>query len=177
MLVWFVGGKIYIQDVEKGQLLQTVDAPGFNTLNIQFSGDGSKVFFLEQYCIYAWSMWTGELVGRVGHGDLPSPQTIFTVDGSKAWMKAKGWDFGISGSPPIPLPGPPDRPHLDIIGGVRRHKTELPGIEDTVTGKEVFRLPARFGNPSDLQWDGQYLVAGYGNGEVLILDFNNMLLQ
>ena len=26
------------------------------------------------------------------------------------------------------------------------------------------------------QWDGQYLVAGYESGEVLILDFNHMPL-
>ena len=29
-------------------------------------------------------------------------------------------------------------------------------------------------NPVDSQWDGQYLVAGYRSGEVLILDLNNL---
>ena len=71
----------------------------------------------------------------------------------------------------------PVRPHLDFTGGVREYKTQLPAIESTVTGKKVFQLPAKLASPSDSQWDGQYLVAGYENGEVLILDFSNMLLQ
>ena len=44
-----------------------------------------------------------------------------------------------------------------------------------MTGKVVLQLPTRFVGSSDSQWDGRYLVAGYENGEVLILDFNNML--
>jgi hypothetical protein len=52
-----------------------------------------------------------------------------------------------------------------------------PGIENTITGEKVLQLPPRFLGLSDLQWDGQYLVAGYGNGEILILDFSNMLFQ
>jgi len=50
-------------------------------------------------------------------------------------------------------------------------------IKDTVTGKEVFQLVGRYAKPTDMQWDGQYLVAGYMSGEVLILDFNCVLLQ
>jgi hypothetical protein len=97
------------------------------------------------------------------------------------WFKSLGGSQGVglwdSGSSPIPLPGPPDRPNMDIIGGVGRYSGDLPGIEDTITGKEVFQFPAQFTTPSDLEWDGQYLVVGYENGEVLILDFKNMLLQ
>jgi WD40 repeat protein len=178
ILVWCADKRSYTWDVEKGQLLQEVEAACFNRIEcIQISRNGSRFFVMNQLDIAAWSMWTGELVGQVQHHKIMSNDIILTVDGSKAWVRDKGWDFGISGSPPIPLSGPPDRPHLDIIGGVRRCKTELPGIEDTVTGKEVFQLPARFVTPSHLQWDGQYLVAGYENGEVLILDFSNMLLQ
>ena len=51
----------------------------------------------------------------------------------------------------------------------------LSGIKDAVSGKVIFWLGGRFADPTDLQWDGQYLVAGYGSGEVLILDFNCLL--
>jgi hypothetical protein len=43
-----------------------------------------------------------------------------------------------------------------------------------VTVKADFLLPKRYARPSATQWDGQYLVAGYKYGEVLILDFNHM---
>ena len=48
-------------------------------------------------------------------------------------------------------------------------------IKDTVTGNVVFQLSGRFAKPIDLQWDGQYLVAGYESGEVLIVDFIHTL--
>jgi len=48
----------------------------------------------------------------------------------------------------------------------------LSRIVDTVTGKVVFQLDGKFAKPTHAQWDGQYLVAGYLFGEVLILDFN-----
>jgi hypothetical protein len=51
-------------------------------------------------------------------------------------------------------------------------RSDLPGIEDTITGKKVLQLPSRYSKPGDAQWDGQYLVAGYSTGEVLILDCN-----
>ena len=116
-------------------------------------------------------------MGQVQHDLSIALYNILTVDGSKAWAGSWGWDFGISGSSPIQLFGPSDRSCLDIIGGVMKYRTQLHGIEDTVTGKVVFQLPARFVTPFNLQWDSQYLVAGYENGEVLILDFKNMLLQ
>jgi hypothetical protein len=50
-------------------------------------------------------------------------------------------------------------------------------IKETVTGKVVFQLPGRYTRPLEVQWDGQCLVTGYGSGEVLILDFNQILPQ
>jgi len=50
-------------------------------------------------------------------------------------------------------------------------------IKDAVTGKEVFQLVGRYAKPNCVQWDGQYLVAGYESGEVLILGFNDTFLQ
>ena len=81
------------------------------------------------------------------------------------------------GLSPVTTQTPSDRPHLDFIGGISEGRTYLSGIENTATGKEVFRLTTRLMRPSDAQWDGQYLVADYENEERLILDFNNMLLQ
>jgi WD40 repeat protein len=177
ILVWCADKKVYIQDTEKGQLLHTVDAPEHNVFDIRISGDGSRVFCLDKDYVQAWSISTGEVVGRVYLPVDLSEGARLTIDGSRAWVLTYGWDFGISGSPPI-LPGVlPVRPHLDFTGGVRKYRTILPAIEDTVTRKVVFQLPAKLASPSDLQWDGQYLVAGYENGEVLILDFSNMLLQ
>jgi WD40 repeat protein len=178
ILVWCADKKVYIQDAEKGQLLQTVDAPEDDVFDIRISGDGSKVFCLDRNYVQAWSISTGEVVGQIGHLGYLFQGALLTMDGSRAWISTYGWDFGIPGSPPIELSGVlPVRPHLDFTGGVRRYKTNIPAIEDTVIGKVVFQLPAKLASPSDSQWDGQYLVAGYENGEVLILDFGNMPLQ
>jgi WD40 repeat protein len=178
ILVWCADKKVYIQDAERGQLHQTIDAPENDVLDIRISGDGSKVYCLDRGYVQAWSISTGEVVGQIGHLGFLFQGTLLTMDGSRAWISTCGWDFGIPGSPPIELSGVlPVRPHLDFTGGVRRYKTNIPAIEDTVIGKVVFQMPAKLASPSDSQWDGQYLVAGYENGEVLILDFGNMPLQ
>ena len=122
-----------------------VDArPNFQTASLRISGDGSKVFLQDCESIQAWSIWTGEVVGKVV---LENNQLAgcLMVDGSRVWvsfgdLQSKGWDFGIPGSIPIPLSSaPPSRPSLDFIhnaiGGTKIHP---PRIEDTVTGKEVF---------------------------------------
>ena len=105
--------------------------------------------------------------------------TFLTIDSSKVWVNfpsqgIEGWDFGVldPSSSIKQCTGPPNRPHLDFVGCIRIGRSHLPGIEDTFTGKEVFRVPSRYARPNDAQWDGQYLVAGYDTGEVLILDCN-----
>ena len=185
VLVWYAAEKIHILDVEKGELLQTVDAVlrWVNVYDLRISGDGSKVFCMENGCIYAWYIWTGELMGKVNshHNHYFSVEPILTMDGSKVWVNVpgqniQGWDFGVPDSSSIKYYGePPNRPHLDFIGGIRKKKSILPGIENTITGKELFKLPLRYTKPNDAQWDGQYLVAGYDTGEVLILDCNCIL--
>ena len=97
------------------------------------------------------------------------------IDGSRVWINdmwrgIQGWDFGVSSIQYYEEPL--SRPHLDFSGGLRQGKSFLPGIEDTITGKEIFQLPEKHARPTDAQWDGQYLVAGYDSGEVLILDCN-----
>jgi WD40 repeat protein len=172
--VWWADQKINIWDVEKGELLQSVDAPGHKVEGVRISGDGSKVFCLSMTSIQAWSILTGEVMGEVGFGGL-IPGDSLTVDGSRIWvcfpgLNPKGWDFGISGSPPVPLSNTPlSRPHLGIRGwGPHPSK-----IKNPVTGKEVLQLSGKFTKPIDAWWDDQYLVAGYYSGEVLILDFSH----
>jgi hypothetical protein len=89
------------------------------------------------------------------------------MDGSRIWVRledlsTQGWDFGISGSSPVMLPtGSAGRPTLDFIGGADWQTEDPPWIQDTVSGKKVFQLFGKYAKPSEIQWDGQYLVAGY----------------
>ena len=174
ILVWQVEGKIHIWDVEKGELLQIIDLSVDGVEDIRISGDGSKVFCLYFRSIQVWSIWTGEVVGEVELKFSESKRSL-TVDGSRVWvhspvLELQGWDFGIQGSPPVQLSNMPS-PHLHDTKLWDIHQSR---IKDIVTGEVVFQLAGRFVKPVDSQWDGWYLVAGYGSGEVLILDFNHM---
>ena len=170
ILVWLKNRKVHIWDAGKDELLQTLD--GFKWEIFRISGDGSKVFCLQAKLIRAWSMWTWEPVGEVEikKWDYLDPLQVY---GSKIWVRLEdlltlGWDFGISGSSPVPLfDATSERPYLDFIHSLWR-------IEDTVTGKVIFQLHGRYAEPCVTQWDGQYLVLGYESGEVLILDFHHM---
>ena len=101
-----------------------------------------------------------------------------TVDGSRVWvhfmdLQPQGWDFGIPGLAPILLSNVSlDEPRLDFM-----NDPDSPMIKDRVTGKDVFQLPGEYAEFTMMQWDGQYLVAGYGFGEVAILDFTRMVPQ
>jgi len=180
ILIWYAEEKIHIWDTEKGKLLQTVDAPSCTGLRI--SGDGSKVFCVGDEVIQSWSIWTGEAVGEV---ELDGNQLLnpLIADGSKIWVSShdsstKGWDFGISDSSPIPLSNTfPNRPYLDFICNIRWWSGGPCRIKHTVTGRDIFQLTGRYTEPWDVQCDGQFLVAGYSSGEVLILDFNCVVPQ
>ena len=181
IVIWHQGWKINIWDGEKGEFLQTVDAPISSARGVRISGDGSKVFYLTEESIQAWSIWTGETIGKVELKDDPWLDPLY-VDGSKVWVcfkdsQTQGWDFGIPATSPIQLSNTSlDKTHLNLIGGTR-WSTGPCGIKDAVTGKEVFQLAGKYTNPGEVQWDGQYLVVGYESGEVLILDFKHVLLQ
>ena len=179
VLVWSADKKIHTWDIEKGKLLQTVDAPAFRVSDLKISGDGSKFFYMTGFYIHARYTLTGKFMGLV---KLPSySESFLTVDSSKIWVHISdqnivGWDFGVPNFSSIKCyRKPPNRPHLDFIGGIRKRRSDLPGIEDTITGRVFFQLPSRYPRPNDAQWDGQYLVAGYETGEVMILDCNCML--
>ena len=184
VLVWYSDGKICTWDSEKRELLQTWDAPSIHqTATFRISRDGSKVFLLDGKFIRAWSIQTGEVLGEMMLECKPRTGSLI-VDDSRAlvhfgYSQTRGWDFGIPGSVPTPLSNvpPPDRPHLDFVGGTGEGVIYPPRIKDTVTGKEVFQFPWRYAKPTGIQWDGRYLIAGYDSGEVLILDFDHIAPQ
>ena len=175
--VWWTDKKIHIWNVEKGELLQMIDTHEQNVQCVRVSGDGSKIFSLGSASIRAWSVSTGEAMDYIWCGFSVWGGSL-TVDDSRVWVwfpesEPRGWDFGIPGSSPVSLSNPPlSRPCLDSIVGTKQQNLR---IKDTMTGKEVLQLYGRFGAPVDAWWDGQYLVAGYASGEVLILDFVHVL--
>ena len=183
---WCTQDKIHLYDIEAGRLFQTVGVERyFTTMSLRISKDRFKIFFLGSEGIRVWSIRTGELVGKVRLEGTPVFNSL-VVDGSKAWVRfggsrVQGWGFGSTSSstPPVPLPSslpsPMSRHRLVFIDRTGAWHTEPSRIEDTVTGEEVFRLSGKYKKPSVAQWDGRYLVAGYESGEVLILDFNNMI--
>jgi hypothetical protein len=174
--------KIHIWDVEKGEHIRTVAAPGGFTRPVRISGDGSKVFCLDQRSIQAWSISTGETVGQVALEYLLWEYSL-TVDGSSVWVQSDpsdpcGWDFSIPGSSPVRLSDVPlSRPHLSSTPATPQKNPGQTKIRDIITGKEVLQLPGIFAKPVDAWWDGRYLAAGYRSGEVLIVDFDNILSQ
>jgi len=93
---------------------------------------------------------------------------------NSVWLSVQGWDFGTPNSAPIQFSETSSGIHLKLIDN-RRWLQDGVRIEDGTTGKEIFQLCGRYVNPSAIQWDGQYLIAGYDSGEVFIFDFNNVL--
>jgi WD40 repeat protein len=170
------GKEIYIWDIERGEPLQTMEVQS-GVWDLRISGDGSKLFCLDGELIRAWSMQTGEAVGKILKDGVMCLDPLH-VDGSKIWAclmgsLVQGWDFGVSGSPPVPLSNTPsERPYLHFTNGSRSGGPDK--IEDTVTGKEVFQLSGRYVEPTATQWDGRYLITGYDSGEVVILDFDHL---
>jgi len=175
VFVWYMSKKFYLWDVEKGELLQTVDAPLSGYIwDIRISGDGSNIFCLYHQFIQAWSTQTGKVVGEVELELCQSERTLI-VNGSRVWVHSPeseplGWDFGTPGSHPIQLSNSPSLFYNNVkLWDIRESR-----IKNAVTGRVGFQLAGKFARPVKSQWDGHYLVAGYNSGEVLILDFNHV---
>jgi len=176
-----MGWKVHVLDAENGEL-QTMDGTEEQPRGLKISGDGSRVFWVDDIDIQGWSIQTGLPTGKESLGsEYPYLLDPLWMDGSKVLVRCGssstlGWDFGTPGSTPIKIyPTSSDRPHLDFISGTAQSNTGLIGIEDRVARKTVFQLPG--GNVLATQWDGQYLIAGYETGEISILDFSHMLPQ
>ena len=180
--VWLdQGGKVHVWDTKKGEH-QIPDAQSTSGVkDLRISGDGSKVFVLGKKAIQALSIWTGEVVGEVRLDVEPLSDSLI-VDGLRVWffsedLQMQGWDFGVPDSTPVPLSNTSlDKPHLVFLG-TQCQDTSPSRIEDIVTKKEVFQLSGRYAKPYIARWDGQYLIAGYLSGEVLILDFSHIVPQ
>lgn len=181
IFAWTTGGVSYVWESGNSRTSE-VSRQEFGC-DLLVSGDGSKVFWLDfsANAIKVWSVLARELVGEVGlmRGDRID---LFHADGSKIWIQSqdlstKGWDFGVLGSPTPLSNTPSERPNLNVVYSHMAFSTWW--IEDMVTGKEVFRPSGRHANieVSKTKWDGQYLIAGCGNGEVLILDFGHVYFQ
>ena len=96
---------------------------------------------MEGETIHVLYIWTGDM-GKMDVGYMHSP-CFMTIDGSRVLVhqseEIKGWDFGAPNSSSTKhYRKLPNGPCLYFVGGIRRYRTFLPGIEDTVTGKEVF---------------------------------------
>ena len=173
--------RIYLWDAEKGGRPRTVGVSKRYPAGLTVSGDGSRIFLANKGSIQAWSAQTGETAGEVRLRQNSVCLDPLRMDGSKVSvrfldMSNLGWDFGVPGSHPIPLPSTSlERPRLDFIDGDDTEDGGWARVEDTVTGEEVFRLSGRYVQPSDAQWDGRYLAACYGTAEILILDFVHVL--
>ena len=183
VVVWCkqIGGGIHVWDAERGRL-QSVNTPWWISYGLRIIGDGSRVLQIYDGSIKAWYIQTGESAGEErlerNSGNHFDP---LRLDGSKVLVQsgessAQAWDFGIVGSTPVQLPETSSvRPYLDLVDVRNWSKTSPVKIKDSITGQDVFQLYGRYADPSAIQWDGQYLIAGYKSGEVLILDFNHML--
>ena len=106
VLVWHTAEKIHIWDVEKGELLQIVNAPLDGIKDLRISGDGTKVFCMELNFIHAWHIWTGEVMGKVPLFSGLWVGAFLTIDGPRVWVKlphqgVEGWDFGVPDSSSI----------------------------------------------------------------------------
>ena len=180
IIVWHEVGKNKIQvwDARKGKLR---DIATSNILDLRVVGDGSRILHLCDDTILVWDVQTGKFVHKATLEQCFGRFDAFRMDGSRIMVRfeessVQGWDFGIPGSTPIQFSEiSSDRPQLNVID-VRRWLENSPvRIEDSVTGKVVFQLYGKYAEPSAIQWDGQYLIVGYASGEVLILDFNDVL--
>ena len=177
--------EIYIWDVKEQKSL-VVGTEGNLIQGVRIVGDGSKFFTMSRSegedwsSIQAWSIGTGECMGKVVLEDKQAELYFdpLCLDGSKVGVVGgcpQVWDFGVQGIIPFKSPGmASDRLYPEII--VKAYGCSYGfyvRIENKST-KKVFPLPDRYACAPVLQWDGQYVIAGYNSGEVLILDLNNM---
>jgi len=178
VFVWCADKKISIWDPEKDKFLLQADIPGARVLDIRISGDGSRVFCISVASIQAWDMWTGEAMDKVVCRYILGTE-LLAVEGSRVWVKTpgtKGWDFGIPDSPPVKLSTKP--PNILHLNDTKLWDNSLCRIQDTVTGKVVFQLPARFqGHVIEAQWNGQYLVVSLRSEMELVLELHPSFLQ
>ena len=170
ILVYHTDEKIHVWDVGSAHILLVINRPEEYAEDLRISGDGTMFFYLYAPFIWAWSIQTGEAVGQVEIGYGGGAGSLI-VDDSKVWAhwpqsEYEGWDFGISGSAPIQLPGRPTLSNGTMLWDQKQGR-----ISNAVTGGIISK---RFANPALVQCDGSYLVAIYKSGEMLILNLKDV---
>jgi WD40 repeat protein len=176
IFAWSTGKTINAWDAMKGEVLWAVDVQN-DIRGIKISGDGSRVFCLDQKFIQALSIQMGKVMGQAKIRG-PSFHPYLTADGSKVWvqytnLEYQGWDFGILGSSPVQLRNVfPERYYFNsaVLWDIG-----ISGIRNEVTGKVIFQVPKRYGRAFDAQWHRHQLVIGFESNEMLVLDFSNVL--
>jgi len=155
IFVWFADEKIHVYNVEKEELLHTVDGPLQCVSDIRISGDGSKVPCLAADTIHAWSIHTEEVVHKMYHQMIGIKSLI--VDGSRAWVyspwsRIQGWGFEVADSPPLALSSLPSL----SFGDTKWWDIGLSSVVDTVTGWVIFKMGGRYTHPFDVQLVSQF---------------------
>ena len=185
VFVWYADKKINIWDPENEKFLLQAEAGirvGDSMLDFRISGDGSRIFCINNNSILAWDLWTGEAIGRVE--GFSYGLRLLAMKGSRVWAetlftiphKIRGWDFRIPGSSPIELSTIP--PNILHSYGTKLWDNSLYRIQDTATGKVLLQLPKRFqSHIVEMQWNGQYLAISFRSKEELILEFHPTFLQ
>ena len=179
IIAWCGGKQIHIWDAEKCEpLLEVAISQSDSDIeDIRISGDGSQVFCLNNKSIEAWSIWTGQNVGRVE--TVSNFRRFLTIEGSRVWahtreLKQEGWDFEIPDLPVQLGNGPSSQPHPN---GTILWNIGLSRVQDVASGNVLFQLNAGLGKPLDVQWNDKLLVACFDPTNVLIFDFSYVLLQ
>ena len=150
-----VSSKIYFWNSKRG-MPQKVGAASEMPQGLRLSGDGSRVTYMDNRGSQVWSTETGKFISRT----IPKvPRYLLSHHESEALVHPQSSQIS-SG-----------RPHLNLVNT----RGQPVRVEDSITRKGVFQLCGKYAKPSAVQWDGQYLVTGYESGEVLILDFSQML--
>ena len=176
ILVWYTKGQIPIWDMENQKPIRAITLTRGIVYNIRLSEDGSKVFCLKDRELWVWFTRTGEFVGKIVV-EMVYIQTSLVVNGTRVWVYSpysptcNEWDLGIPGSSSSQLP----QTTLLHLSHTKLWDIGSSRIEDTATGKLVLQLGGRFAKPVDVQLDGQYFLARYQSGEVLILGFNHVI--
>ena len=176
LVVWWVDGEkqYHIWDVGNDQLLRKVYSLLSAVKGLKVSGDGTKIFGLGDGRIEVRCAQTGKYVGGawleggIGSGLIVHGSKV-EYEGKKGW----GWNFG--GQEASDFGELPDRPCLDVIDWSDGRRVKPRWIEDTVTGRRVFRLPERYmKSDTEIRWDGRYLLVWSRSGDVLVIDFNSV---
>jgi len=196
------GDAVYVWDITASEprLVDKFIGHTGDVISVVFSA--SLISGSQDRSVKFWQIGSSSLLNAVSTSGKPKlhvPAAIesvalFAKDGiavTKDWSGIeKTWDIatgecksirrtGIIGETGVPKEVP-DKPRSRLIFVDRstRNGIRPAWIQDTVTGNLVFRLPERYTKPSTkTQWDGRYLIVGCPSGEVVIMDFNHLLIS